>query len=159
MPIPNDSVYLFRQAVQSSYIMYRELCQLLDACLLVPESLGYNGGFLVAGFIYLLIGINLKVFSRENVINEFGTSSLYILDEDCTYNIFFNNFLSNSLKIQLSELLPFAQYASKFFDMPMCFALPKACKINDYVNKPYEDMLSYMAHNSHCLQFCCDKLV
>jgi hypothetical protein len=50
MTLPQNCVYIFRETEKKSYLMHRELCQLIDACILVPETLQYNGGLLIAAF-------------------------------------------------------------------------------------------------------------
>lgn len=159
MTVPSDATYVFRETEKKSYLMFREQCQLIDSAVLVPETLQYNGGLLIAAFMYLLIGINLEYFDKNDVVESFHKTSYYILDEDCNYNHVYTKFLSASLKIQLSELLPYSQYASRFFVLSMDFSVPKACRIYDYVNRPYEDMQSYQAHNPNILQFVNDKMV
>lgn len=44
LTIDEDIVYLYRTKSVKNYMLYRELCQYLDACILVPENLNYNGG-------------------------------------------------------------------------------------------------------------------
>ena len=159
MSIPASSVYVFRESEKTSYLQFREQCQLVDTSVLVPETTQYNGGLLIAAFLYLLIGINLEYFDKNDVVESFSKTSYYILDEDCTYNLVFTKFLSASLKIQLSELLPYSQYAARFFSLTLDYSVPNACRIYDYVNRPYEDMLSYQAHNQNILQFVNDKMI
>ena len=91
-------------------------------------TIEYQQSMLTAAAIYLLLGIYLKVFSREEVTTSFSSSSLYLLNEDCFFNQVFATFMRINLGVGLIELLPFTQYCSPFFRLPMDYSLHKACK-------------------------------
>lgn len=124
--VPQGASYFYRKTEKGSYLMYRELCQYVDAAVLVPESLNYNNGYLVAAFMYLQVAVQLEIFGRDDVIQHFNHSSLYILDEGLKYNRVFEKFLSVSLRVTLAELLPFIQFASQFFGLPLKYEIPSA---------------------------------
>lgn len=161
MKIPQSSVYIYRKFSDvNSYSMYRELCQYLDACILVPEHLNYNGGLLVIAFIYLQISVNLKVFEKSDIINYFSNSSWYVQDETLSYNSIFNKFLEKTLNVTLEELLPFIQFASQFFSLPIEYLSPNSKSLEDFkANKGVglETLFSYMIHNEKSLQFVCER--
>lgn len=155
--VPDGVDFNYRKRNIKSYINYREISQYMDACLMVPEHLNYNGGLQIASFIYLHIAIKLEIFLLSDVHQYFHSSSLYIVDENLIYNWVFGNFQTEYLKVGLDELLPFAQFASIFFSLPMEVQTPNQQNFEDYIDRSYEEMLSYMIYNPNCLQFICDR--
>lgn len=155
--VPDTVDYTYRKRNIKSYINYREISQYIDSCLMVPEHLNYNGGLQIASFVYLHIAIKLEIFLISDVYNYFHGSSLYIVDENLIFNWVFGNFLQDYLKVGLDELLPFAQFASLFFSLPLEVQTPNQQNFHDYIDRSYEEMLSYMIYNPNCLQFICDR--
>ena len=114
-----DNVIRFRELCDESYIMYREVSQIVDALIMVHETLTFNGGLLVAALIYLFMGIHLKIFVREEVAYAFAQSSTYLLDQENAFNNVYRRFVNVCFGIAIEELIPYAQYVSPFFALPM----------------------------------------
>jgi hypothetical protein len=58
------------------------------------------------------------------VIKHFSNSSLYLLEESIEFNKSFARFIKACFNIDISELIPFVQYSSKFFSMELDNCLP-----------------------------------
>ena len=91
-------------------------------------TIEYQNCMLVLACIYLILGMELEIFKKEEVVNEFSHSSLYLLNEYCPFNEVFSEFLQVKIRIELPEMLPFVQYVSKFCGLTMEYTLPKACQ-------------------------------
>lgn len=124
------SLVQFKQANQNSYIIYREMMQLLDCATLNTQSLQYNTRTLVAAFMYLLLGKQFGVFTAQQIYTEMSRGSLYLLNAKNAINTLFGDFLKHCFEYKLPELLPSVQYASTYFGLSMNFDLPRSAKVN-----------------------------
>ena len=61
----SDRVARFRELCDESYNMYRETSQIIDAMMMVHETLNFNGGLLVSALIYLYLCIHLSLFDKD----------------------------------------------------------------------------------------------
>jgi hypothetical protein len=100
-------VYQFRETNQESYTMYREISQIVDAMCMVHESLNFNGGMLVAGALYIILCINLQLFAKEEVVEYFSHSSIYLLDKEISFNNVYKRFVHICFGIDIEELIPY----------------------------------------------------
>jgi len=91
---------------------------------LAHNSKDFQGGMLVAGAMYIVLCLNLRLFNREEVITHFSNSSLYLLEESIQFNKTFSGFINACFNIGIDELIPFVQYASRFFSMELDNCLP-----------------------------------
>lgn len=67
--------------------------QYIDFSILDIHTLQYQGRTLAASFIYLVLLQRLKLYSKEKIVEEFPTSSQYLINDamdDTKFNIFFN---------------------------------------------------------------------
>lgn len=98
-------------------------------------TIEYQSCMVILGALYILMGLQLNIFSREKVYTTFQSKSQYLMDHSSDFNTVFSNFLRSKVNsINLPELLPFVQYASKFFSLSVELSLPKACKEDSAVN-------------------------
>lgn len=95
--------------------------------------------------MYLLLGIELKVFKKEQVLREFADSSLFIQEQKSEWNAFFGSFMEKCLGYELVSLLPTIQYSSTYFGLNITIDYPIAAKIDpDNVLKGhFEDFLAF----------------
>jgi hypothetical protein len=87
---------------------------LLDCAVLDIQTLQYKMRQLIAAFMYLLLGLDLQLFTKDLILSTFAVSSLYLLDHTSPFNALFGTFLKHYFGIALEELLPCVQYASTF---------------------------------------------
>lgn len=130
----SSKIYQFREANQGSYSLYREISQIIDALCMSHESLNFSGGMLVAGAIYIILSISLGLFAKEEVVEYFSQSSIYLLDQEISFNNVYKRFVHICFGIDIEELIPYVQYCSPFFAMPMDHSMIDALK-NDELYK------------------------
>ena len=104
--------------------------QVLDASILDLKTLQYQQRALILSIIYLLIGREMGIFSTKTIINDFGDSSQYLLDESNEFNNMFGRFIQDCFGVQLPNLLPTIQYISSFFSLDFDISLPIAAKLD-----------------------------
>ena len=104
--------------------------QLLDSALLDIQTLQYKLRPLVAAFMYIIIGRDFDQFNKDQIIEQFPSSSLYLLDGNFAFNNLFAKFLELHFGLALTDLLPNIQYASTFFSLEMSWDLPSIFKLN-----------------------------
>lgn len=104
--------------------------QLLDCVMLDIETLKYKPRALILSFIYLIIGKSYQQFSIKQICEEMSKCNIHLLSREFLYNDLFSNFLDCSLGAELTELIPYIQFASKFFSLKLNFDLPNAVKLN-----------------------------
>lgn len=83
------------------------------------ETKSYRDSLLVASNVYLLLGLGLGHFTSKEVHRTFASKSSYIQESDVELNEVFNAFVHRFLKVSLFELLPFVQYSSLFYNVPL----------------------------------------
>lgn len=83
------------------------------------ETKSYRDSLLVASNVYLLLGLALGLFTSKEVHRTFASKSSYIQEGDLELNEVFNAFVQRFLKVSLLELLPFVQYSSLFYNVPL----------------------------------------
>lgn len=129
--------------------------QLLDCALLDVHTLQYKLRPLVGAFMYIVLGKDFKQFELDQITERFPTSSLYLLDKTFAFNDLFSKFLEHSMALQLEELLPTIQYASTFFNLPICQQPPSIVKMNpkSVVEGHFEEFLAFEIHNPEALNF------
>jgi hypothetical protein len=104
--------------------------QLLDCVFLDVETLKYKPRALILSFIYLIIGKSYQQFSIQQIFEEMSKCNVHLLSREYLYNDLFSNFLDCTLGAELTELIPYIQYAAKFFSLKLNFDLPNAVKLN-----------------------------
>lgn len=104
--------------------------QLLDTTLLDIQTLQYKLRPLVAAFMYIIIGRDFDQFNKTQIIAQFPTSSLYLLDHTFAFNDIFSVFLKLHFGLALEDLLPNIQYASTYFSLKISYDLPDIVKKN-----------------------------
>lgn len=124
---------LFRETNKVSYHRFRELMQLLDCSLLDVETLIYQLRPLVASFMYIILGKDFEQFTLRKIVEDFPTSSKYLLGRSYAFNDLFSNFLQNCCGLELLDLLPSIQYASSFFSLEIDKSLPMVARSNPEV--------------------------
>jgi len=113
------------------------------------STLEYKFEMIVAGTIYVFLGLYFEFFSKEEVATQFKESSLFLLDETSQFNQIFSNYLVLHLGVTLAELLPFVQYVSSFFLLPMDYTLHKECKKNNTF-----DVSIFLTFFSNLMKLC-----
>lgn len=124
---------------------------------------------IILGIMYIQISLATKTFSEEDVIENFHLSSLYLLDQNIKVNQVFRLFLHQKVGVSIEEILPFVQYSSRFFGLPIEFKLHKACKYQENIDvrtlvsssnpkKTYDTLLSYQNRNKSSLAYVMDNL-
>ena len=131
--------YQFREARQESYTLFREISQIVDAMCMSHETLNFSGGMLVASAIYIILSINMGNFTKEEVVEHFPNKSTYLLDTEIPLNNLYKWFVQKHFAIEISELIPYVQYTSPFFALPMDHSMIEALKNDDLylVSFPY----------------------
>ena len=151
----------FRKPEEQSYIHYRDFTQILDAAALDYRTLQYKPRVLIASLLFLLLGSYYKVFTKNEIIEEFTETSKFLFNFP-QYNLFFSEFLENYFGFTLYEMLPTIQYLSQFFEMEFLYELPPAEHLfegNNLFEGYYEEFLSYHVHHPKALEFIRNKLL
>ena len=151
----NFNIPLFKNPDEKSYVLYRSIFQYIDCAVLDEKTLQYKQRAIVAAFLYIIIGKYFKQFTKEQIINEFPRSSLYLLDESFAFNNLFTCFMKKCFGFNLPDLLPTIQFASTFLPLEINLDYPIAAKIDpeNVLKGHFEDFLAYQTHNSHSLKF------
>lgn len=138
--IDRENIF-FKECSESSYVNYRQAMQLLDCSLLDIQTSQYNPKHLVCGFLYLILGKEMEMFTVKEIVKEFPGSSLYLLDETNLFNDLFNSFLNFTFGFPLIDLLPTVQYCATYFLLPPNVDKPIT---------PKEDALETMQLEEYC---------
>lgn len=102
------------------------------------QTLEYKQYLLVPSFMYIVLGMKYQQFSLEQIVEEFPTSSMYLLDEEeYAFNNLFGYFMYYYFGIELIDLLPTIQYASTYFYFSIELRLPS---IIDYKRDEISDV-------------------
>ena len=91
-----------RNRTIEEYRFFRDLFQILDLISLDIESLNYSEKILITCVIYLNLGVYLKQFTQNDILNEF-TKDISAYTNYNDLNIIYNRFLNNFLEIELDE--------------------------------------------------------
>lgn len=75
--------------------------------MMVHETLNFNGGLLVSAVIYLYLCIQLQLFDKDEVTYYFAQSSMYLLDEENSFNNIYRRFVQICFGIEMEELIPY----------------------------------------------------
>jgi hypothetical protein len=88
--------------------------------------------------MYIVLGMKYQQFSLEQIVEEFPTSSIYLLsEEEYAFNNLFGYFMYYYFGIELIDLLPTIQYASTYFYFSIELRLPS---IIDYKRDEISDV-------------------
>ena len=102
------------------------------------QTLEYKQYMLVPSFMYIVLGMKYNQFNLEQIVEEFPTSSMYLLDEEeYAFNNLFGYFMHYYFGIELIDLLPTIQYASTYFYFPTELRFPS---IIDYKKDEISDV-------------------
>lgn len=123
-------VPVFKKPHSESYNLYRGYMELIDCAILDVQTLKYNIRAIVASFMYILLGKQFEQFTEEQILEEFPSSSQYLLDTGFAYNNLFSHFLENYSGLPLCGILPTIQYCSTFFNLVLHIELPVAAKVD-----------------------------
>ena len=105
------------------------------------QTLEYKQYMLVPAFMYIILGLKYNQFTLRQIVSEFPTSSLFLLDEDeYAYNNLFGYFMRSYFGIELIDLLPTIQYASTYFYFQIELRLPT---IIDYKRDEISDVSQF----------------
>jgi hypothetical protein len=104
----------FRGKSNENYIFFRNVFQLVDLVSLDIDFLQYCDKFLVLAIIYLFLGVYLRFFSINDVINEFSRD-LHCYTNFYELNVIFNRFLNNYIVCEFDEIVEHIYYVSQFF--------------------------------------------
>lgn len=106
--------------------------------------------------MYILLGIQLKRFSRQEVMM-MGTGKLLLRlrDFEFSLNQVFQKFTNMTLGIELEDLLPYIQHCGQHLDFSPTFILPKT---NCLQETTYDELLSTHVYNGHILEDALRKL-
>jgi hypothetical protein len=115
---------------------------LLDCAVLDIQTLQYKMRQLIASFMYLLLGIDLHLYSPDLILSKFSASSLYLLDQSSPFNSLFGTFLKHYFSISLEELLPCTQYASTFMGLDF-----EKCPYPSIVDRKSSEVV-FVSHSS-----------
>ena len=90
------------------------------------QTLQYSSRDLVAAFMYIILGSGYEQFDIEQIVENFPSSSTYLLDPTYAFNNLFSDFMKTLFGCELEPLLPYIQYASTYFALELSFELPRA---------------------------------
>lgn len=94
----------FRKTNNESYERFRTMVQLLDTALMDIQTLQYNFRDLVAAFMYIILGRDYEQFSNDQVVTNFPSQSLYLLETTMAFNNLFADFLTSCFGCELDQL-------------------------------------------------------
>jgi len=157
--VEGERIY-FRKSDEQSYVHYRDFTQIIDVVMLDYETLQYKQRVMVASLLFLLLGDYYKIFTKKEIVQEFGNTSKVLFNFP-QYTFLFSEFLENYLGFTLYEMLPTIQYLSQFFDVEFLYELPTAEHLfegNNLFEGYYEEFLSYHVHHQKALEFINKKL-
>lgn len=95
--------------------------QLVDFCMLDIQTLAYKNRTLAASFLYIVLLIKLQIYSVEQLLPLFRSSSTLIRLDSNQLNPYFNSFMQSTFGIELEELYPTIQYVVSFAMLPLKF--------------------------------------
>ena len=116
------------------YLLFRNFFSVIDAITLDYDHLLWDERFLPAANLYILIGLFLKVFSIELIVDCFAFNS-NIFTQFYEYNIIFNDFLKYSFNCDLDELIENIQYVSMFYNISFSCKNPFNAENKQYLVK------------------------
>ena len=157
--VEGERIY-FRKSDEQSYVHYRDFTQIIDVVMLDYETLQYKQRVMVASLLFLLLGDYYKIFTKKEIVQEFGNTSKVLFNFP-QYTFLFSEFLENYLGFTLYEMLPTIQYLIQFFDVEFLYELPTAEHLfegNNLFEGYYEEFLSYHVHHQKALEFIKKKL-
>jgi hypothetical protein len=104
----------FRGRNNENYVFFRNVFQVLDSITMDIEYLNFSDKFLVLAVIYLFLGVYLRFYSIDDIVNEF-TRDLHCYTNFYELNIIFNRFLNNYIVCEFDEIVEHIFYVSQFF--------------------------------------------
>lgn len=153
---PSRDMVFFRKQNDISYYRFREINQLLDACMLDAESLKYSQRSLLASFMYLTIGMHSGAFGHKEISEVCAKNSSAFLEKKSQFNELFGDFLDYCFAMQLSEIATTVEYAAKFFKLTLSLELPRILQIKKKegkLNGHFEEFLSYQTFNAKAMEY------
>lgn len=149
-------VVFFRKQNDKSYFRFREIMQLLDACLLNVKTLKYSPRTLLAAFMFLAIGSYYGVFDKREIFEKFSKNGLAALNKPTEFHRLFAAYLEYCFGFQLEELVSSVEYAAKYFQLPLNFEPPSIVvlkKSKGIMQENFEEFLSYQTYHPKALEY------
>lgn len=88
------------------------------------KTWSYENKSLVLAMIYLIMGKNMKIFTKQDIIMEMPYTSAYLLDDSSLFNDLFGGFIESTVGFPLIDLLPIIQYCATYFILPISYDKP-----------------------------------
>jgi hypothetical protein len=110
----NKKLPILRQQTNEEYHFFRNIYQILDLMTLDIDILNYSEKLLVTSVMYLILGIHLRYFNQNDIIQEFS-KDINTYTNYYELNIIFNRFLNTFLEIELDDIIENIFYVSSFF--------------------------------------------
>jgi hypothetical protein len=122
----------------SSYL-FRIYFQIIDFVVLDLDSYQYMDRYISLGTLYLCLGLLLKCFNRNTIVDKFQYDANEI-SMFSDFNELFNVFLEQHFKIYLSSLLEVIQFLSKYFCLNFDCSVPK----HSIFDNPYQPQVNFI---------------
>ncbi|EAS06339.1 amine-terminal domain cyclin (macronuclear) [Tetrahymena thermophila SB210] len=138
---------LYRIPEQKSYMLFRQMVQILDLMQLDANVLRFESRMLIASLMYLQLGIYYKQFTKKQVHSGFNEKYLFANSLN-NFNEYFNSFLTQHFQFNLIDILSTLQHVATFFDVEYNYSLSPAAQMIDPTNNEmsYEEYLSYQTY-------------
>lgn len=121
----NLSIPLFNKENEASYILFRQVFQILDCCILDTNTLIFNQRGLVLTCFYLILGCYYNLWNQEKINQEFCSNSKVLENKEFkSFNFLFNKFSTIFVGVELKELLAYIHYLSNFFKIIYNYDVP-----------------------------------
>lgn len=105
----------FRENLEYNNHLFKKASLILDLIVLDIKYLQYNEKMIILSVFYLLIGLNLNIFTLEKIINFDLNFSLL---EDCyEFNLLYTRFIQNYVEamLELENMVECFKYTTQFF--------------------------------------------
>jgi hypothetical protein len=148
----NRRLVTFKQENTYSYRRFREIVQLLDACVLDFEVYQFKTWKIAAGILYVVcnkcfFGTGYELFWWNSLV--FGNSCDGGIMVDHVHGLL-ENFLCRVFKIfSLDCLSDTLNYLSSYFDLQIDYELPPVCKFHSNIQENYENFLSFQSYTKN----------
>jgi hypothetical protein len=149
----NKRLITFKQENTYSYKRFREIVQVLDACILEFGFYKQKTWKMVASLLYVIgnrcfFNTSYELFWWNSlVLNSEYQNQSEILGVEMVHKLM-ESFLCKIFKIfSLDPLTESLNYLSRFIEFEYSYNLPSICKVQSNIQESYENFLSYQTHS------------
>ena len=141
-----DNFSTLKSSNSTSYKLFREFMQIIDATTLDIVSLQYKPRAIIASALYLVNGMKYFNISPQQLFDDLKSKTFQITESE--YSEMFNEFLDVSFGFSLDELIPTIEYLISFLLLSFEYEPPNSSDSKYVVDDSnMEEFYSMMMHN------------